>query len=101
MPNGNSSFDCLAVTDVKIFPLPDWRKTGPTKAIADVVLNDQLILRGLRVMNGVDGLFVGYPVDPFCRDDDHRVMYNPITRQLKEHIENCVLEKYHACTEDG
>ena len=95
------AFDCLAVTDVKVFPSPDWRKTAPMKAIADVVLNDQLILRGLRVMNGVNGLYVGYPVDPFCRDDDHRVMYNPITRQLKEHIENCVLEKYHACTEDG
>lgn len=92
------AFDCLAVTDVKVFPLPDWRKSGQMKAIADVILNDQLILRGLRVMNGVNGLFVGYPVDPFCRDDDYKVMYNPVTRQLKEHIENCVLEKYHACT---
>lgn len=95
------AFDCLAVTDVKVFPFPDWRKTGRMKAIADVILNDQLILRGLHVMDGVYGLFVGYPVDPFCRDDDHTVMYNPITRQLKEHIENCVLEKFHACTEEG
>jgi stage V sporulation protein G len=86
------------VTDVKVYPLPDWRKTGPVKAIADVILNDQLILRGLRVMDGAVGLFVGYPNDPFSNNDDFRTVYNPITRQLREHIENCVLEKYHACT---
>ena len=95
------AFDCLAVTDVKVYPLPDFRKNGPTKAVADVVLNDQLVLRGLRVIDGVNGLYVGYPVDPFWRDDDFRTLYNPLTRQLKEHIENCVLEKYHACTEQG
>lgn len=92
------AFDCLAVTAVKVFPRPDWKKNGPMKAIADVALNNQLVLRGLRVIDGVRGLYVSYPVDPFCRDDGFKVMYHPITRQLKEHIENCVLEKYHACT---
>ena len=28
--------------------------------------------------------------------DDYRNIYNPITRKLREHIENCVLEKYQA-----
>lgn len=98
MRNESSSFDCLAVTDVTLNPLPDFRKNCTMKAIADVTLNDQLILRGLRVMDGVNGLFVGYPVDPFCRNDDYRTMYHPVTKQLHEHIQNCVLEKYHACT---
>lgn len=92
------AWDCLAVTDVKVYPLPDWRKTGPMKAIADVILNDQLVLRGLRVMDGVNGLFVSYPADPFSNNDDFRTVYNPITRQLREHIEYCVLEEYQACT---
>lgn len=95
--NTPSAFDCLAVTDAKVYPLPNFRKNGSMKAIADVVLNDHLVLRGLRVMDGVNGLYVGYPVDPFCRDDEFRTLYHPVTRQLKEHIENCVLEKYHAC----
>ena len=98
MPSVTSSlFDCLAVTQVKVFPLPDYERNGPLKAIAQVVLNDQLILRGLRVMDGAFGLFVSYPADPFSNNDDFRTVYNPITRQLREHIENCVLEKYQAC----
>lgn len=93
------AFDCLAVTDVKlVYPLSDFRKKCTMKAIADVVLNDQLLLRGLRVMDRVNGLYVDYPNDPFCRDGEFKILYHPVTRQLKEHIENCVLEKYHACT---
>jgi stage V sporulation protein G len=93
------AWDCLAVTDVKVYPLPDWRKTDPVKAIANVTLNDQLILRGLRVIDGVDGLFVWYPNDPFCSDYDFLSVVFPITKQLREHIENCVLEKYSASLE--
>lgn len=97
MPSVTSSFDCLAVTNVRVSPLPDWNRNGPLKAIAQVVLNDQLILRGLRVMDGTMGLFVSYPADPFSDNEGFRTVYNPITRQLREHIENCVLEKYQAC----
>ena len=47
-------------------------------------------------MDGLNGLFVSYPLDPFYKGDDLRSICNPITRQLREHIENCVLEKYQA-----
>lgn len=92
------TFDCLAVTSVQVFPF----KEGPlatVKAMATVVLNDQFMVRGLRVMDGCNGLFVSYPIDPFFKGEDFRTVCNPITRQLREHIENCVLEKYQACIE--
>lgn len=85
------AFDCLAVTSVQVFP---FSPLGTVKARATVVLNGQFMIRGLRVMNGSNGLFVSYPVDPFYNGDDFRTVCNPITRQLREHIENCVLEKY-------
>lgn len=91
------TFDCLAVTQVQVFPY-----TGPhsdirnLKGLAQVVLNDQLCIRGLRIMDGVNGLFVGYPTDPFYKGEDFKSIVFPITRQLREHIENCVLEKYQA-----
>lgn len=89
------AFDCLAVTSVQVFPFSD-NPLGTVKAMATVVLNDQFMIRGLRVMNGSNGLFVSYPVDPFYKGDDFRTVCHPITRQLREHIENCVLEKYQA-----
>ena len=94
------AWDCMAVTDVKVFPFEDAPSLGHIKALAQIILNDQLVIRGLRVMDGVNGLFVGYPIDPFYKADDFRTMCNPITRTLREHIENCVLMKYQASVEE-
>ena len=95
----SDSFDCLAVTQVQVFPFKEGPSLGHFKALAQVVLNDQLVIRGLRVMDGLNGLFVSYPSDPFYKGEDFRSIVNPLTRQLREHIENCVLEKYQATVE--
>lgn len=94
-----NTFDCLAVTSVQVFPFKEGPNLGHMKGLASVVLNDQFMVRGLRVMDGVNGLFVGYPTDPFYKGEDFRSICNPISRQLREHIENCVLEKYQATIE--
>ena len=91
-----SSFDCLAVTQVQVFPFKEGPSLGHMKGLAQIVLNDEMVIRGLRVMDGVNGLFVSYPLDPFYKGEDFKSICNPITRQLREHIENCVLEKYQA-----
>ena len=89
-------FDYLAVTNVQVFPFKEGANLGHMKALAVIVLNDQIQIRGLRVMDGENGLFVGYPLDTFYKGEDYRSICLPITRQLREHIENCVLEKYQA-----
>lgn len=92
-------FDCLAVTQVQVFPFKEGPSLGHVKGLAQIVINNQLVIRGLRIMDGEYGLFVSYPMDPFYKGDDFRSVCNPITRQLREHIENCVLEKYQAAVE--
>jgi len=94
-----SAFDCLAVTQVQVFPFKEGPSLGHIKGLAQVVLNDQLMVRGLRIMDGENGLYVGYPNDPFYKGEDFRSVCFPMTRQLREHIENCVLEKYQASLE--
>lgn len=90
------AFDCLAVTSVQVYPFREGQNLGHMKALASVVLNDQLLIRGLRVVDGSNGLFVGYPNDPFFKGEEFKTICGPLTRQLREHIENCVLERYQA-----
>ena len=90
------AFACLAVTQVQVFPFKEGPSLGKMKGLAQIVINDQLVIRGLRIMEGENGLYVGYPMDPFYKGEDFRSVCNPITRALREHIENCVLEKYQA-----
>lgn len=85
------AFDCLACTAVQVFPQPNL---DSTKALATVVLNDQLIIRGLRVVEGGNGLYVSFPKE--LHGETPRAVIFPVTRQLREHIENCVLEKYQS-----
>ena len=92
----SSAFDCLAVTQVQVYPFEEGPFTGKMLAMASIVLNDQLQVRGLRIMEGENGLFVVYPNEPFYKGEDFHSVCFPMTRQLREHIENCVLEKYQA-----
>ena len=87
-------FDCICVTDVRISPIKQIEGLTHTKALAEIVFNDQFLVRGLRVMEGENGMFVGYPIDPFFKGEDMRCIAQPITRNLRDHIENCILEKY-------
>ena len=87
----------MVVTEAQVFPFKDTAASpGHIKGLAEVVLNDALKIRGLRIMDGENGLFVAYPFDPFCKDGDYRSIVFPMTRELREHIENVVLEKYQA-----
>ena len=92
----SAAFDCLAVTQVQVFPFKDNDFTS-LKGFANIVLNDQLLLRGLRINDSSNGLWVGFPTDLDKGEDFvRRVLVVPMTKQLREHIENCVLEKYQA-----
>ena len=97
----SDAFDCLSVTQVQVYPFKEGPTMGHMKGMAIVVLNDQLAIRGLRIMDGEDGLFVGYPPDPFFKREDYRYVAYPITKSLKEHIEACVLEKYRYLMAEG
>ena len=94
----DSEFDVLAVTDVKVYVFNESANMDQVKGLATIVLNDQLKIRGLRVMEGINGMYVAYPNDPFYKGEELRAGVFPMTRQLREHIENCILEKYRDAT---
>lgn len=87
-------FYCMEVTEVKVNKFKSLPGANRIKGIAEIVLNDQLILRGLRIIEGSMGLYVGFPIDPFFNGEDLRCIAQPITFKLRENIENCILEKY-------
>ena len=86
----------IQVTHVQVFPLKE--PMGKTKGLARVVLNDQLQLTGLRVVDGSNGLFVGYPNDPSYKGEDYRSLFYPLSRELREHIEELVLKAFAEAT---
>lgn len=89
-------FDCICVTDVRISPIRQIEGLTHTKALAEVVFNDQLLIRGIRVVEGENGLYISYPFPfhPTTGEDEPRSFVFPITKMLRDHVEAVVLEKY-------
>ena len=92
-----NAFDCICVTDVRISPIKQIEGLTHTKALAEIVFNDQLLIRGIRVVEGENGLYISYPF-PFHpttgEDGQPRSTVFPITKVLRDHVEAVVLEKY-------
>lgn len=95
-PNADKEYPCLKITSCQVFPLRE--PMGKTKALARCMLNEQIQLTGLRIVDGCNGLFVAFPNDPSYKGDDYRSIYYPVTRELREHIENTLIEKYQEMT---
>lgn len=88
----------MTITNIQVYPLLE--PAGKTKAMARVILDDQLQLTGLRVVQGSNGLFLAYPNDPGYRGEDYRSLFYPVTKALREYIESEVLIKYRQIVED-
>ena len=92
-----NAFDCICVTDVRISPIKQIEGLTHTKALAEIVFNDQLLIRGIRVVEGENGLYISYPCPfmPMTSGDGFKSSVFPITKVLRDHVEAVVLEKYN------
>ncbi|MDD5496588.1 MAG: septation protein SpoVG family protein [Candidatus Omnitrophica bacterium] len=67
--------------------------TGATKAFCDISVADSFMIRGLRIIEGRDGLFVSMPREE-GKDGKWYNTVIPLKRDVKDHIERIVLEAY-------
>ncbi len=68
---------------------------GRLKAFCDISLFDALIIKGLRVVDGKNGLFVSLPREQ-GKDGKWYQTVRPLNREIIKVIESTVLEAYAA-----
>ena len=66
---------------------------GALKAFCDISVLDSLVINGLRVVEGKDGLFVGMPQET-GKDGKWYNTVIPLRKEIKDEIEKVVLEAY-------
>jgi len=67
--------------------------SGPTKAFCDLSILGSLVINGLRVVEGKDGLFVSMQREA-GKDGKWYNTVIPLNRDVKDEIEKVVLEAY-------
>lgn len=82
------------ITDVKIYPFDSGESPAGIKAYADITLEDSLVLKGIKVIQGKSGgLFIGFPSRK-GKGDTYQDLVIPKTIEVRNYIRERVLEAF-------
>jgi stage V sporulation protein G len=87
----------MEITEVKVFPVVDGEKL---KAYATIVFDNAFIIRDLKVIEGLKGLFVSMPSRK-RKDGTFRDVVHPLNPETRKMIEDCVVAAYKTVIEHG
>ena len=89
----------IEVTSIVVVPIKEPQ--GKLRAMVRLALNEQFQLTQLRLYEGSNGLFVGYPIDTSHKGDNYRQIFYPLTRELRDDIDAKVIAKYFEVMSTG
>lgn len=81
------------VLNFKVTRLYKFNGNGPTKAICDVAISDEFLVKGFRIVKGKNGLFVGVPQETGKDGKWHDNAF-PLTAAVREELNKTVLAAY-------
>lgn len=67
---------------------------GTLKGFASLNIDDKLIIKNLRIVEGDKGLFVAYPSTHNEKEDKWFEDVYPLTSEVRENIQKIVLDEY-------
>lgn len=82
----------MLVTSIEIHPRPD--DLGQVRATADVVLNDSLSLKGIKIMRGRYGLFLAFPS---ASPGGGRRVFEAVSMRFRKELQDRILAAYREC----
>lgn len=87
----------IRITDVRVTPRNDER----LKAFVTVTLNDEFVVRGLKIIEGSEGrLFVAMPSRK-RPDGSYQDIAHPITPECRNTLEEAVMAEYNRLLRSG
>ena len=86
----------IKITDVRILLTDE----DHLKAFVTIVVNDSLVVRGLKVIQGENGRFVAMPARR-RGDGSFQEIAQPIDREFRKYLEMVVMEAYDNSTDEG
>ena len=89
------------VTDIAVYPFE--ATDNPTVAFVDVTILDELVLKGIRDVDGSTGLLKAFTQSKRKAKkgwkDEYFDIFFPITKEFREELTEAILEAYDKATE--
>ena len=80
----------MQVTDVRVRRV---EKEGKMKAIVSITLDNEFVIRDIKVIEGEKGLFIAMPSRK-AADGEYRDIAHPINSNTRDMIQTIILNKY-------
>ena len=90
----------MQITEVKIFPRENTEPEAKLKAYASITFDSAFVVRGLKVIDGKNGLFVVMPSRKLS-DGTFKDIAHPLNNETRGLIEKTVLEEYYKAKPDS
>ncbi|HAJ32052.1 MAG TPA: stage V sporulation protein G [Candidatus Atribacteria bacterium] len=81
----------MEITDVRLRKI---ETEGKLRAYVSITFDDSFVVHDLRVIDGNKGMFVAMP-SKRLPNGDHKDIAHPINTEIREKIQNAVLEVYN------
>ena len=88
----------IEITDIMIVPVKSGKVKANTKTNVTIVLNDALVLRGLKIIKGEFGHFLAFP--PIAEDVPQK-LFETCSISLRKHLQYEVLQRYRQVLTEG
>lgn len=85
----------MNITDIRLRKLPT---EGKLKAIVSVTLNDEIVIHDIKIIEGIDSLFLAMPSRKLA-NGEFRDIAHPINAEARKELEEAVFKEYHAVKE--
>ncbi|MBE8539007.1 septation protein SpoVG family protein [Geoglobus acetivorans] len=81
----------VEITEVRIYKS---KGEGAVKAYASVSLDGEFVVKGLKVIEGENGLWVSMPSRK-GKDGSYQDIFHPTSKEARDKIVNAVMEAYN------
>jgi len=87
--------DNKAQMDIKVQRIYKMEGDGPLKAFVDININDAILIKGIKILNGKKGLFISMPSEQ-ARDNKWYETIRCLNKDIREEVQNECLSAYLA-----
>ncbi len=78
---------------IKVERIHKLEGDGPTKAFCDLLVLDTLLVKGLRIVQGKEGLFLSMPQQQSKDGKWYDTVY-PVSKEMRKGLEKMVIDEY-------
>lgn len=80
----------MEITRINVYKV---ESKSSLKAFVSISIDDELVIKNLKVVEGKNGLFVSYPSEK-AEDGQYYDQVYPLNKETRDYIEESIIEEY-------